>query len=252
MLGDLYRSHAGLGVALWAHDGAIQDMQNTRLFTLARYRRRPSIAWRRPVLRCTPRVLVVALLLISSLLLASGRLLAAAPKTTAAGSAESFTVQGARDGAAPAWTINAVAPSGWTADCCTYARAIGVNFVLYRGEWTGHPQQVMVLNVWPRKLPTLGAEIQADRQHFLQADPAARVSSIPIRHPRMPCQATLYQGTDHVDDIVVFCEPARASGIRWSWSMTLDAADPARRTLLDAFMRVVMASRHVPAGNSGG
>ena len=168
------------------------------------------------------------------------------PPLTTSATGQHFTVNGARDGNVPAWTISAVAPPGWTADCCTYAKAIGVNFVLYRGEWTGHPQQVMVLNVWPRKLPTLTAEIQADRKHFLQADPAAKVSPINVRHPGVPCQATLYQGTDHVDDIVVFCEPAEASGIRWSWSMTLDASDTSRRTLLDVFMRVVISSRYAP------
>ena len=153
--------------------------------------------------------------------------------------------QGAADANQPAWALAVDSPVGWTRDCCVYAKAIGVNAVLYRGEWTGHPQQVMVLNVWPRKLPTLTAEIQADRKHYLQADPAAKVSAIAIRHTRLPCQATLYQGTDHVDDIVVFCEPAKATGIRWSWSMTFDDNDTTRRTLLDAFMHVVMTSRYV-------
>ncbi len=225
-------------------------MQRTQVLTLAGCQHRPFRAWRRTIPRCTTRLREAALLLTCVLLFASGLVFAAPP--TVAGSGQAFAAQGAKDGAVPAWTIRAIAPSGWTADCCTYAKAIGVNFVLYRGEWTGHPQQVMVLNVWPRKLSTLDAEIQADRKHFLQADPAATINNINMRNPRMPCRATLYQGTDHVDDIVVFCEPARASGIRWSWSMTLDAADPARRALLDAFMRVVMASRYVPAGSSGG
>ncbi|MEO7068483.1 MAG: hypothetical protein ABI114_16355 [Rhodanobacter sp.] len=158
--------------------------------------------------------------------------------------------QGARDGAQPAWMIAAKTPAGWTRDCCVYAKAIGVDAVVYRGEWTGKPQQVMVLNVWPRKLPTLTAEIAADRNHYLQADPAAKVSNITIHHPLAPCQATLYQGTDHVDDIVVFCEPAKASGIRWSWSMTFDDSDTTRRTLLDAFMQVVMDSHYVPGAKS--
>ena len=185
-------------------------------------------------------------MLAGAALLTSSLVFAAAPKpvvaATPATSGQHFAVHGARDGAVPAWTLNAVAPPGWTADCCTYAKAIGVNFVLYRGEWTGNPQRVMVLNVWPRKLPTLTAEIAADRKHYLQTDPAAKVRDITIHHPGMPCQATWYQGTDKVDDIVVFCAPAAASGIRWSWSMTLDAGDTSRRALLDAFMRVVMTS----------
>lgn len=181
-------------------------------------------------------------------LLASGLGFAAVPEPSTAAApvaaGQHFAVHGAADGTVPAWTIDAVAPPGWTADCCTYAKAIGVNFVLYRGEWTGNPQQVMVLNVWPRKLPTLAAEVKADRAHYLQADPAAKVSPITIRHPAMPCQATLYQGSDHVDDIVVFCAPPTASGLRWSWSMTLDDGDPARGALLDQFMRVVVASHY--------
>ncbi|QAU23654.1 hypothetical protein EO087_06365 [Dyella sp. M7H15-1] len=38
---------------------------------------------------------------------------------------------GPADGAAPAWSIATTAPVGWTRDCCTYASAIGVNYVLY-------------------------------------------------------------------------------------------------------------------------
>jgi hypothetical protein len=60
----------------------------------------------------------------------------------------------------------------------------------------------------------------------------------------MPCEATVYQGSDHVDDVVVFCDPGMDSGVRLSWSMTFDDADPMRRSLLDDFMQVVVASRY--------
>ncbi len=214
-----------------------------QMYTFAERWSRRSPAWCPAFRRTVACSLGCAALLTVCLALAAAPEPATAGKSATAG--EPFAARGARDGDVPAWTVQAVAPSGWTADCCTYAKAIGVNFVLYRGEWSGNPQQVMVLNVWPRKLPTLTAEIEADRKHYLQADPAAKVSPITIRHPAMPCQATLFQGTDHVDDIVVFCEPAKASGIRWSWSMTLDDGDPTRNALLAAFMRVVMASRYV-------
>lgn len=151
---------------------------------------------------------------------------------------------GARDGNAPAWAIDVATPAGWTRDCCTYAQAIGVNAVLYQGEWTGKPQRVMVLNVWPRKLPTLAAEVQADRKHYLQADPAAKLTAIAVHNPAMRCAATLYQGTDHVDDAVVFCDPGQATGIRLSWSMSFDDGDPTQRALLDDFMQVVVATRY--------
>ncbi len=155
-----------------------------------------------------------------------------------------LAAHGARDGNVPAWTITAPAPTGWTADCCVYARAIGVNAVLYRGEWTGKPQRVMVLNAWPRKLPTLAAEIAADRARYLQLDPAGKTSNFPVRHRAMPCIAAVYQGSDHIDDVLVFCDPGRAAGIRLSWSMTLDANDPAQRALLGDFMRVVVGTRY--------
>ncbi len=151
---------------------------------------------------------------------------------------------GARDGDAPAWAIAVGTPAGWTRDCCTYAQAIGVSAVLYQGEWTGKPQRVMVLNVWPRKLPSLAAELQTDRKRYLELDAAGKTSSFAVRHPDMPCEASVYEGSDHVDDVLVFCEPDKASGIRLSWSMSFNDNDPARRTLLDAFMRVVMASRY--------
>jgi hypothetical protein len=152
--------------------------------------------------------------------------------------------RGARDGKAPAWAIRVDSPAGWTRDCCTYAQAIGVNAVLYQGEWSGKPQRVMVLNVWPRALPSLAAEVQADRKRYLDLDPAGKASSFAVRHPDMPCEASVYQGSDHVDDVLVFCDPGRASGVRYSWSMAFDAGDPTRRALLDDFMRVVMASRY--------
>ncbi len=157
--------------------------------------------------------------------------------------ADNVLARGARDGATPAWAIVADTPIGWTRDCCTYARAIGVDAVLYQGEWNGNPQRVMVLNVSPRKLPTLAAEVQADRKRYLQHDPAGKVSGFVVRQRAMPCEATVYQGSDHVDDVVVFCDPGQASGVRLSWSMAFDDADPSRRALLDDFMQVVVATR---------
>ncbi|HTM29128.1 MAG TPA: hypothetical protein VL097_07245, partial [Rhodanobacter sp.] len=62
----------------------------------------------------------------------------------AAGKGDEVLARGARDGNAPAWAISVTTPAGWTRDCCTYARAIGVNAVLYQGEWSGKPQRVMV------------------------------------------------------------------------------------------------------------
>ncbi len=161
----------------------------------------------------------------------------------AAGKDDSVLARGARDGDAPAWAISAATPTGWTRDCCTYARAIGVNAVLYQGEWSGKPQRVMVLNVWPRQLATLADEVQADRKRYLQHDPAGKVSGFAVRHPAMPCEASVYQGSDHIDDVLVFCDPGTASGVRLSWSMAFDDADPSRRALLDDFMRVVVATR---------
>jgi hypothetical protein len=164
--------------------------------------------------------------------------------TWASGTDADVLARGARDGNAPAWAIAVASPPGWTRDCCTYAQAIGVNAVLYRGEWSGKPQRVMVLNVWPRALPSLAAEVQADRKRYLELDPAGRTSSFVVRHPGMSCEASVYEGSDHVDDVLVFCDPGQASGIRYSWSMAFDAGDPTRRALLDAFMQVVIASHY--------
>lgn len=175
------------------------------------------------------------------LLLALAALVGAVQATTPA---DHLLAHGARDGDAPAWAIAVDTPAGWTRDCCTYAQAIGVNAVLYQGEWSGKPQRVMVLNVWPRKLTSLAAEVQADRKRYLQHDPAGKVTSFVVHHPAMPCEASIYEGSDHIDDALVFCDPGKASGVRLSWSMAFDAADPTRRALLDAFMQVVLASRY--------
>lgn len=164
----------------------------------------------------------------------------AAAATAVPTAGQRVSASGAADGKTPGWIVSFDAPAGWTADCCTYARAIGVNFVLYQGDWTGEPNRVMVLNVWPRKLPTLDAELQADRTHFLARDPAAKVGRFPIRHRSMQCAANVFEGTDHLDDVVVFCDPGEASGVRLSWSMSFADGDPTRGPLLDAFMRVVV------------
>lgn len=163
---------------------------------------------------------------------------------TLARAGEPILASGARDGTTPAWTIAGIAPDGWTADCCTYARAIGVDAVVYRGEWTGEPQRVMVLNVWPAQLPSLEAELAADRTRYHQLDPAGRDATVAVRHPHMNCLANVYEGSDHVDDMVVFCDPGQASGVRLSWSMTLAADEPRRRPLLDALLRVVAGTSY--------
>lgn len=151
---------------------------------------------------------------------------------------------GVRDGAAPAWAIAVASPPGWTRDCCMYAKAIGVDAVLYQGEWTGNPERVIVLNTWPRKLATLADEMAADRKQYLQRDAKGRATDLTVDNPQMPCAGVLYQGSDRIDDVVVFCDPGQASGIRLSWSMSFADGDPMQRPLLDAFMRVATNARY--------
>jgi hypothetical protein len=174
----------------------------------------------------------------TGLLLCAGAALGASPTDT------SVEAHGPADGNAPAWSITTTAPVGWTKDCCTYASAIGVNYVLYQGEWTGKPDRVMVLNVWPVKLDSLDAELQDDRKHYMQTDPAGKVNEFPVHNPHMPCKGVMYTGSDHVNDVVVFCDPGKEAGIRYSWSMTISAADPTRQSLLDAFKRVIEQSSY--------
>ncbi|HET6431840.1 hypothetical protein [Dyella sp.] len=164
--------------------------------------------------------------------------------TQAATAPNDELARGARDGNVPAWTVAAATPPGWTRDCCTYARAIGVDAVLYQGEWSGKPQRVMVLNVWPSKLATLDDEVQTDRKRYLQLDPNGTVSRLEVRHPTMACKASLYQGSDRIDDILVFCEPGKRARARLSWSMSFDDGDPGAAALLADFFRVVVASRY--------
>jgi len=151
---------------------------------------------------------------------------------------------GVRDGDAPAWAIAVASPPGWTRDCCTYAKAIGVDAVLYQGEWTGKPERVMVLNTWSRKLATLADEVAADRKQYLQRDAKGKATDIHIHNPHMPCAGVLYQGSDRIDDAVVFCDPGQASGIRLSWSMSFADGDATQKTLLDAFMQVATSARY--------
>lgn len=181
--------------------------------------------------------------LLIGLLFCAGATLATSPDPA-------VRAQGPADGTAPAWTISTSAPAGWTKDCCTYARAIGVNYVLYQGEWTGKPQRVMVLNVWPSKLPTLDDEMQDDRKQYLKRDPNAKVSTFAVDNRHMACRGVLYAGTDHIDDVIVFCDPGKAAGIRYSWSMAIAADDPNRQALLDKFRQVAQHSSYAQAANT--
>ena len=165
--------------------------------------------------------------------------------THAAANDKAVLVSGQLEGVVPGWSIRTEQPDGWTQDCCAYAKAIGVNLVLYKGEWSGEPDRVMVLNVWPAKLATLDAELQEDRKRYLQRDPAGKVSALSLVNAGMPCQGVLYQGNDHKDDAVVFCDPGKASSIRLSWSMTLAHDDASRQELLALFKRVVEQSRYL-------
>ncbi len=169
----------------------------------------------------------------------------AADQPAAAAGDKTIMAYGKADGAAPGWAIVTLLPGGWTGDCCHYAKAIGVNEVIYRGTWTGKPERVMVLNVWPRKLPTLAAEWRADRKHYLSLDPRAKVKAFAVDNSSMRCHGMLYQGSDHVDDAVVFCDPGKITGIRYSWSMTIAANDPQRQKLVALFRQVVKKSLYM-------
>jgi len=171
----------------------------------------------------------------------------------AAALAKDVTVTGKPDRDVPGWTLHTVLPEGWTQDCCLYAKAIGVNEVLYRGEWTGEPERVMVLNVWPSRLSSLEAEVQDDRHHYLDRDPGGKAGAFALDNPALACRGVLYEGTDRKDDVVAFCDPGLASGIRFSWSMTLAHDDGDKAALLALFRRVAEQSRYAAdhAGRDG-
>jgi len=158
-------------------------------------------------------------------------------------------VYGKADRDVPGWAIQTDLPDGWTGDCCMYAKAIGVNFVMYKGDWTGDPERVVVLNVWPSKLSSLEAELQDDRHHYLDRDPKAKVDALAIHNKGMTCRGVHYQGTDRKDDLVVFCDPGLAAGIRLSWSMTLVHDDPQMADLSAMFQRVAAQSKYLRYAN---
>ncbi|PXV59564.1 hypothetical protein SAMN04487785_101477 [Dyella jiangningensis] len=163
----------------------------------------------------------------------------------AASGEKAASVSGPADRDIPAWTVRTDVPDGWTQDCCMYAKAIGVNLVLYKGEWTGEPDRVMVLNVWPSKLSSLEAEMQEDRHHYLDRDAKGKVSDFVLDNKGMPCRGVLYEGADRKDDAVVFCDPGLATGIRLSWSMTLAHDDAQKQELLALFRHVSEQTRYL-------
>jgi len=162
-----------------------------------------------------------------------------------AGKDQGVMVFGKTDGDVLGWSVLTDLPEGWTKDCCLYAKAIGVNLVMYQGDWTGKPERVMVLNVWPSKLSSLEAELQDDRHHYLDRDAKAKVSELHVDNKFMTCRGMHFEGTDHEDDLVVFCDPGLATGIRFSWSMTVAHDDPQMATLAASFQRVVEQSKYM-------
>lgn len=160
-------------------------------------------------------------------------------------------VAGVADRDIPAWTLRAPTPDGWTQDCCMYAKAISVNLVMYKGEWTGDPERVMVLNVWNAKLSSLEAELQDDRHHYLERDPAGKVSMFAVDNKSVTCRGVLLEGSDHKDDAVVFCDPGLASGIRFSWSLTLAHDDAQKADLLALFRHVAEQSQYTRQASAG-
>ena len=155
---------------------------------------------------------------------------------------------GAADGAIPAWTVSTQAPAGWTADCCEYAKAIGVNMVLYAGDWTGEPNRVIVLNVWPAKLATLDGEWKDDQKHYLERDPAGKISPFDVHNAQLNCRGFFYHGSDRVDDLLAFCDPGKQAGSRFSWSMSLASNDPQRDALMADFRHAVEATVWIVGG----
>jgi hypothetical protein len=151
---------------------------------------------------------------------------------------------GVADGTVPAWTIRTQAPAGWTQDNDNVARWIGAPLTLYQGKWDGKPERVIVLNVWPRQLPSLTDEWGADQKQVLQRDPKAVIAPLALGKTALNCRGFVYHGSDQIDDALAFCEPDAASGIRLSWSMAVATGDPAHAQLLAHFLRVVEASRY--------
>ncbi|KGI76917.1 hypothetical protein [Oleiagrimonas soli] len=146
----------------------------------------------------------------------------------------------------PGWSIVTDVPAGWTADCCDHARWVGVPMVIYRGEWTGKPEGVMVLNVWLSDGKTLGQDLDKDRSEYLRRDPKATVAVLSAPEPKgVTCVGVRYRGSDRVEDAVVFCDPGKRTGIHYSWSISIGAKDPQRAAKLTAFERVVTHSRYL-------
>ena len=140
----------------------------------------------------------------------------------------------------PGWGLVSSLPAGWTADCCDHARWVGVPLVLYRGDWTGKPEGVIVLNVWLAGSKALHADVVEDRGKYLKRDAKATITPLKFGTPKgMACHGLMYRGSDRVDDAVVFCDPGKRTGIHYSWSNSVDQADPARAQLLHAFRQVV-------------
>ncbi|GAB3024560.1 MULTISPECIES: hypothetical protein [Oleiagrimonas] len=146
----------------------------------------------------------------------------------------------------PGWSIVTDVPSGWTADCCDHARWVGVPMVIYRGDWTGKPEGVMVLNVWLSHGQTLEQDLDKDRDEYRRRDPKATIAALSMPTPRgVTCSGVRYHGSDGVEDAVMFCDPGQRTGIHYSWSISIGEKNPQRAATLNAFAQVVAHSRYL-------
>jgi hypothetical protein len=172
---------------------------------------------------------------------------AAEPPPDAAAAGGVIVYGQAGGGTGRGWAISASVPAGWVADCCNHAKAIGVNLALFQGPWTGKPDGVILLTVWPVKRPTLQADMDADLAHYRKTHPAVITEPLAVSNSRMTCQGVfyLYHASGHADDVAAFCDPGTATGIRLSWSMSVASNDPRREALLTAFRQVVGDARYM-------
>jgi hypothetical protein len=124
------------------------------------------------------------------------------------------------------WAFVVNVPAGWEFDCCKLATRHDSQLLVFPHGWNGaDPDRVMLLHVWHSVRPTVDADWDADAQAYRQRFPDVHVEDFAATKKSLHCRSTVYTGSDHVRDYVVFCDPGNNLDFRFSWSMMLRDTD---------------------------
>jgi len=140
------------------------------------------------------------------------------------------------------WAFWVSAPPGWKFDCCDIAKRHNANLLVFREGWDGSdPEGAMVLTVWPKKLASAEAELEAGAKDYEARFPGMKTQAFSAQAKDATCRSVVYVA-DQFRDYVVFCEPGTDWHYRFGWSLLLNGAHADQSKIEAAFRQVISST----------